>query len=261
MGDLWYFYCGGRRVIELIVALHSLRKHYKGRIGIALDPISQSIIPPMPEDIEIAILPTAATHGYDHMSQRWAGLKLFKYDRVITCDIDTIIAKPVQSCFDTISPKHDHLTTYSGYNITPADQFRFRQLFKQLEPSCPDNDYIYVTMGLFGININYPHIDEMIRICPSFGGRRCMAEEYAISFISQLNGHKVYWPRDRLYITRTRVWQADPVVWHAIRNRYTISGQWRREWYECKNENFMGMGNPDISDRLEPGISTWPNLS
>jgi hypothetical protein len=260
MDNLWYFYCGGTRIIELVVALHSTRKFWKGRIGVALDPISQPLLSQIPADIEVKVLPYAARNGTEHMQQRWRGIKLFDYDRVVASDMDVIVNRDASGCFEVMHPGLEYITTYSGMNVMPEERSSLKNRFKTFNPNIRPGNQIYVNMGLFGLNQGYPHIDEFISICPHFQGSRCMAEEYAISYICQVNGHKAFWPRNDVFVNRTRVYKSNPVVWHAILGRFRVSGQWRKEWFECKREDYMGVGDPKISDAMEPGISAWPEF-
>ena len=256
MDDLWYYYCGGTRTIELIVSLHSLRKHYKGRVAVALDSVSASTLPPLPNDVESVVLPTVATTGYEHMAQRWRGLKQFTYDRVIGCDMDTVIKRNPETLFPVIYDDPTYLTTYTGFVMVPSETFFLRNTFRELKPDYIDpGQHVYIHMGIFGLLNGYPHIDEMIKLCPIFGGKRCAAEEYAIAWITQRNGFRVHCPQGDAWVHKDRQYRANPCIWHIIRSRFLKAGQWHKAYREARADNYMGLADNQLVERLCPGIS------
>lgn len=261
MDDLWYFYCGGRRLIELLVAIHSLRQFYTGRIGVALDPVATSLLPPLPADVEIQFLPEIATTGQGHMSNRWQGLKLFKYDRVIASDTDIVVNRSINRAFEVIHPDPDYITVYTPPIIEPHNHFFVHKYFRRIDRNYPKTDtYMYVYMGLFAIHHDYPHIDWMTKLCKQMDGQRCYSEEYSISYICHLTGRKVFWSDKELWIRATRYFRSDPIIWHAIKERYRIAGAWRKAWYAARDANFMNLGDPEVAELVEPGIGSWPLL-
>src|SRR5690606_26142221 len=103
------FYCGGTKpIIELLVAVYTLRQHYNGHITICLGKTSVPYIGDLLRksslDLEVHEVPGSENDVKveQHWSSRWRGMKQITKKQILHLDCDITVKRPIDYCFDHI---------------------------------------------------------------------------------------------------------------------------------------------------------------
>ena len=248
MTDIVAYYCGGRKpIIELLVSLYSLRKHYDGEVVVVLGETSLEYLPELlkSDDFTIKIVPNSADDKVvrDHWATRWNGMALVDGDRVLHPDCDTVFTGSLDPLFDNIHDGQDYMTTF--HSINDGRDFQewegHVEEYKKIDPNFNETKPFYIEFGLLGWKGNWKYCTETAE-----AARVAKDDQTAMSYVLMKHGRKAYVPpnglevlkRARAYYRLSEEKYKTVIVWHTTPSYF----MWWDEAAEAIKSNWMGLG-------------------
>lgn len=250
MGDVVAYYCGGKKpVIELLVSLYSLRKHYNGEVVVVLGETSLQYVPELlkSSDFTIKIVPNSMDDKEvrDHWATRWRGMSMVSGDRVLHPDCDTTYTQPLDKAFDLIHDDPDYMTTFHSINDNDHDFPEWEghvEEYKKIDPNFNETKPFYIEFGLLGWRGNWAHCLETAE-----ASKIAKDDQTAMSYVLMRHGRKAHCPdtsgrlmrRARAYYRLTKEEYYDTIVWHTTPAYF----MWWDEFLMAQKENWLGLGD------------------
>lgn len=266
------YYCGGKTpIIETIVSIFSLRKHYDGKVIVLLGKTSLPYVDfSILDNVDVVEVPGSENDETlnQHWSSRWRGLGLINdVDKILHIDCDTVVVKDIDIFFENIHPDNETLTGFhyvfpngtSNYDKTLIDGYNKRIPDVKFEmPNC------YVEIACIGFSKKWPHFDEVSRYCNILKD-----DQRAVSAALVHNGRKVHIPdfeskifrnaRDYYKLSRRKYWGTH--IWHS---KYHYGFFWREFW-QARAQGFMDINIDKYLSTINPKVyeyivnKDWPN--
>ena len=252
MTDTVVYYCGGKGpVLELLVSLHSLRKHYNGRVVICLGKTSIKYLKNLinSKEYEILIVPHSENDksDRDHWKSRWLAMSMIRGSRILHPDCDMVYVKDINPLFDQIHDEDGWVTSFHSVN-NGDNKVRWHkhvEEYKKIDPNFSiDEKPFYIEFGIVGWKNYLPYSIEVSNAC-----KILKDDQTAMSYVLMQHGRKAYCPcsvngnplmrRARAYY-RLKQEQFDKVIaWHC----HPAYALWWEAAKEAIKDNFMGLGS------------------
>jgi len=249
MKDIVTYFCGGKKpVVELLVSLYSLRKHFDGEVVICLGETSLPLLPKLLKspDFTIKIVPNSSndTTVRQHWATRWVGMSMVEGDRVLHPDCDTVYAGSLDQAFDCIHENPEYMTTFHSVNdghYYPEWDGHVEE-YKKIDPDFKETAPFYIEFGLLGWRGNWPYCLETAE-----ASRIAKDDQTAMSYVLMKHGRKAYCPtmgpkfmrRARAYYRLTEKKYKETLVWHTTPAYF----MWWEEFREAFKCNWMGLAD------------------
>lgn len=263
--DKVVYYCGGKKpVIELLVSIFSLRKHYDGEIVACLGETSLEFLPEeflKSNNITVKIIEGTSKDRdvRDHWKSRWKAMSQIDGGRVLHPDCDIIYNDDIEIVFEAIKKTPGWITSYhtvndgNWYEIWPDHV----EEYKKIDPDFDINDPFYIEFGLLGWVGKWPYALDTSKACEI-----TKDDQTAMSYVLMKNGRKAHLAnfknpimrRARAYYRMTKQEFDSVLIWHC-HNEYAF---WWNEFLEAHDMNYMGLGSHSYIKKLSR--KTWKML-
>jgi len=247
--DKVVYYCGGKKpVIELLVSVYSLRKHYKGEIiacigETSLDYLNEEFL--KSDDITIKIIEGTSedSHVRDHWKSRWLAMSQIEGERILHPDCDIIFNKGIDEAFDAIKCENEWITSY--HTVNDGEWYEMWpnhvEEYKKINPKFSVyEDPFYIEFGLLGWCGKWPFALQTSEMC-----KIVKDDQTAMSYVLMKNGRKAHLAdfedpimrRARAYYRLTKKQYDAVIMWHC-HHEYAF---WWNQFLEAHNSNYMGL--------------------
>lgn len=265
------YFCGGTKpILEMLISIYSLKKHYKGEITILLGETSIEHISKLElnklGNIKIVTVPNSANDDEvrKHWSTRWRAMNFVNYDKVLHLDCDTVVVKPIDNLFDHIHNDKSYITTFDNFsNCEYSTWANHLDMYKENDNWFKINHVkpLYIEFGLMGWNRGYPYFNDVSDMC-----KKMKDDQTAMSAVLIKNGRKGFSPKSENFnvIRRTRNYYRlsydqyfEVAVWHLTtsKTRYPGYSVWWNEFIEAYMNNYLGFKtNKKIIEELQPHV-------
>lgn len=269
------YYCGGKKCcLELLVALFSLRQHYKGNITVCLGQTSNQYLAPLlaSNDVEVISVPNSDKDYslQDHWSTRWRAMALVDHDQVLHPDCDTTVEHPIDHLFDLINPDREFITSYYGYQDDGKPYWKWNDHLKNYAKIAPVDDLVplYFAFGLIGWNKGWPWFQEV-----ADNVKYTITDECSMSYTLMRHGRKGCMakvdPSDfrlsRAYYRLQPKEFYDTKMWHFAGGGGSGYQLWWKKLLEARAVNAFNLADDEYLKFLDPSsykkwiTNTWPS--
>ena len=275
------YYCGGKKtILELLVSLYTLRKHYNGDIVVAIGETSLPYLDSLLDsnDFMTVIVPDTAKDktAQDHWSARWKSMKMTNvHDKTMHFDCDNIVTDNFDDIWNLVYDDKEWITSLYHFPYWTSKKHKSKQIktllseFRKIIPDfcCDEEKFTYTELGLFGYNKGWPYFDEVSKYC-----KIVKNDQAALSFVLMSHESKIKFIHNFYYVNRvktkfhtkimengkmqTSIWHCKRVLRHAI---------WWKYFLEARKKKFLSLHDNEYIQSINRSAykilvdKTWKN--